>query len=99
VQTCNLSFENYYPKVVGPDSFGRYTVLKWSEEELEEFRKDPNYFVSVMGNVYKNDKDYAFKKMQRRTKQNRDKYKYTGQKIEAELLVEIDRLIAEKEKN
>lgn len=97
VQTCNLSFENYYPKVVGPDSFGRYTTIKWSEEELEEFRKDPNYFVSVMGNVYKNDKDYAFKKMQRRTKQNRDKYKYTGQKIEAELLVEIDRLIAEKE--
>ena len=46
-----------------------------------------------MGNVYKNDKDYAFKRMQRRTKKLRDKYKYTGQKIEAELLTEIENLI------
>jgi hypothetical protein len=49
-----------------------------------------------MGNVYKNDKEYAFKRMQRRIKQMRDIYKYTGQKIESELLTEIDRLIKEK---
>lgn len=96
VQTCNFSFENFYECQVGPDDFGRYTTRKWTEQELEEFRQDPNYFVSVMGNVYKNDKDYAFKKMQRRIKKNRDKYKYTGQRIDSELLVEIDRLIAEK---
>ena len=47
-------------------------------------------------NVYKNDKEYAFKRMQRRIKQMRDIYKYTGQKIESELLTEIDRLIKEK---
>lgn len=96
VQTCNLSFENIYEHKIGPDSFGRYTTVKWTEQELEEFRKDPNYFVTVMGNVYRNDKDYAFKKMQRRIKKNRDSYKYTGQRIDSQLLVEIDRLINEK---
>ena len=96
IQTCNLSFENLIYNKVGPDSLGRYTIMPWSEKQLEEFRKDPNYFVSLSGNVYKNDKDYCFKKMQRRQKQNRDKYKYTGQRIESELLTEIDRLIKEK---
>lgn len=96
VQTCNLSFENFLQKKIGPDSLGRYTVVAWTEEELNEFRKDPNYFVTVMGNVYKNDKDYCFKKMQRRTKKNRDFYKYTGQRIESQLIFEIDNLITSK---
>lgn len=99
VQTCNFSFENFMtPPPVGPDSLGRYTPGEWTEEQLEEFRKDPNYFVSINGNVYKNDKDYAFKKMQRRVKKLRDKYKYTGQKVESELLPYIDKLIEEKSK-
>lgn len=93
VQTCNLSFENFMINRSEPDSLGRRIVIPWTEEQLEEFRKDPNYFVTVMGNVYKNDKDYAFKRMQRRTKKLRDKYKYTGQKIEAQLLTEIENLI------
>ena len=67
--------------------------VPWSKEELEEFRKDPNYFVSVMGNVYKNDRDYAFRRVQKKLKALRDAYKYTGQKIDAELLTEIDNLI------
>lgn len=96
VRTCNLSFENLYEKRVGPDSFGRYTTMKWSEAELEEFKKDPNYFVTVMGNVYKNDKDYTFRIVQAKLKANRDKFKYTGQKLDSEMLVEIDRLIAGK---
>ena len=93
VRTCNFSFENLVENKIGPDSFGRYTVAKWSEEELEQFRKDPNYFVTVMGNVYKNDKDYTFRIVQAKLKANRDKYKYTGQRIESELIVEIDNLI------
>ena len=96
VRTCNLSFENLYEKKVGPDSFGRYTTMKWSDQELEEFKKDPNYFVTVMGNVYKNDKDYTFRIVQAKLKANRDKYKYTGQKLDSEMLVEIDRLIEQK---
>lgn len=99
IQTCNLSFENIVPKPkMGPDSLGRYIERQWTESELDAFRKDPNYFVSVNGNVYKNDKDYGFKIVQRNILRGRDKYKYTGQKIDSELLVEIDRLIDEKRK-
>ena len=94
VQTCNLSFENILYNKVGPDSLGRYTVMPWTEEQLDEFRKDPNYFVTIMGNVYKNDKDYCFKKMQRRTKKNRDFYKYTGQRLESELITQIENILA-----
>lgn len=96
VQTCNLSFENFMENKVGPDSLGRYTKMPWLPEELEAFKKDPKYFVTVMGNVYKNDKDYAFKRLQRNRKKKRDFYKYTGQRIDSELLVEINRLIKEK---
>ena len=96
IMTCNLSFENLHEKKIGPDSFGRYTTVKWSEQELEEFRKDPNYFVTVMGNVYKNDRDYAFRIVQTKLKAGRAKYKYTGQRIDSELLVEIDKLIEKK---
>ena len=95
--TCNMSFENVHLNKIGPDSLGRYVVAPWSPKQLEEFKKDPNYFVTVNGNVYKNDKDYAFKRLQKRVKDNRAIYKYTGQKIDSELLVEIDRLIKEKE--
>ena len=98
VQTCNFSFENFITPLTEPDSLGRVIPRAWTEQELEEFRKDPNYFVSVNGNVYKNDKDYAFKKMQARMMRNRDTYKYTGQRIDSELLTEIDRLIKLKEK-
>ena len=98
VQTCNLSFENFVQKTEPNTIEGLPDVkVPWSEEELENFRKDPNYFVSLAGNVYKNDKDYAFRKMQRRVKKGRDKYKYTGQKIESELLVAIDKLIKKKQ--
>ena len=99
IQTCNLSMENFMEKKIGPDSLGRYTVIPWSEEELEKYRKDPNYFVTVMGHVYKNDKDYCFKIVQRDIKKKRDKYKYTGQRIESELLTAIDERIAQLEKN
>ena len=93
VITCNFSFENFYQNMVGPDSLGRYTIVPWTEQQLEEFRKDKNYFVSINGNVYKNDKDYAFRRIQANLKVLRDKYKYTGQRIESELLVEIDNIL------
>ncbi len=98
VQTCNFSFENQVVNMVGPDSLGRYVKVPWSKEQLEEFKKDPNYFVSIMGNVYKNDTDYTFKKMQRRFKKNRDAYKYLGWKIDAELVTGLEKLIEQKEK-
>lgn len=97
IQTCNLSFENIMRPPCEPDSLGREIPRKWTKEELDKFRKDPQYFVTLNGNVYKNDKDYAFKITQRNIKKSRDKYKYTGQRIDSELLTEIDRLIKEKE--
>ena len=99
VRTCNFSFENIVENKVGPDSFGRYVTIKWTEQELDEFRKDPNYFVSIMGTVYKNDQDYAFRRVQKHLKQLRDKYKYTGQRIDSEVLVFIDAIMNNKPSN
>ena len=70
-------------------------LYSMSDEELENFKKDKNYFVTVMGHVYKNDKDYCFKKVQCTIAQKRDNYKYTGQRIESELITEIDKRLAE----
>ncbi len=97
VRTCNISMENIMKNYVGPDSFGRYTEIPWSEEELDKFRKDPNYFVSLQGTVYKNDKEYMFAKMQREQKELRDQYKYLGWKLNAELMSEVERLIKIRE--
>ena len=93
VRTCNFSFENIIYAKDGPDSFGRYILRKWTEEELNQFRQDPNYFVTVNNNVYKNDKDYTFRIVQAKLKANRDKFKYTGQRIDSEVLVLIDECI------
>ena len=49
VRTCNLSFENVHKNMVGPDSLGRYIEVPWTKQEIEEFKKDPKYFVSVNG--------------------------------------------------
>lgn len=97
IRTCNLSMENFVQNYSEPDSLGRRVPIPWTNEELDKFRKDKNYFVSVNGNVYKNDKDYAFKRMQADKKAKRDKYKYTGERIENQLMVQIDDLIEGKD--
>lgn len=97
--TCNFSFENFMQKKVPNNVSGLPdVVVPWTEEELEQFKKDPNYFVSIEGNVYKNDKDYAFKRVMMKLKSGRAKYKYTGQRIDSELLTAIDEQIALKSK-
>jgi DNA polymerase elongation subunit (family B) len=97
IRTCNFSFENFIQKTEPSNIPGfRDVKIPWTEEELEKFRQDKNYFVSNQGHVYKNDKDYAFKKLQKRLKQNRDFYKYTGQKVDSELIPEIEKLITKK---
>lgn len=78
--TCNLSFENY----MGGD---------YTEEELEVFRKDKNYFVSVNGHVYKNDKDYAFKVIQATLKSNRNTSKYLAKGLEAEVVSDLEHIL------
>lgn len=97
IRTCNLSVENIVSNTVGPDSFGRYTKIPWTEADLDKFRKDPNYFVSVRGTVYKNDKEYMFPRMQREQMNLRNEYKYLNWAIQSELQPEIDKLIKLKE--
>lgn len=89
VMTCNLSVENF---ILPPDG-------KWSDEELDKFKSDPNYFVSVNGNVYKNDKDYAFREIQQDLKANRNKTKYLAKELDAQVMSVIDRVIKNKKNN
>ncbi len=97
IRTCNFSFENFMHKYSDLDDFDRRVELAWTEDELNKFKEDPQYFVSINNHVYKNDKDYAFKKMQTRLAKLRNYYKYTGQDIESELIDEVDKLIKSKE--
>ena len=91
--TCNISIENMLPEpTIGPDSLGRYTPRRWYESELETFRKDPNYFVSVNGNVYRNDQDYAFKKIQKKLKADRNVNKYLAKKLDAQVMLDIEHI-------
>ena len=78
--TCNLSFENYMG-----DEF--------TEEELDRYRKDKNYFVSVLGHVYKNDKDYAFKVIQSTLKSNRNSFKYLAKGLYADVMSDIENIM------
>ena len=81
--TCNLSFENY----LGDG---------YTEDELEDFRKDPNYFVSTVGHVYKNDKDYAFKVIQSTLKSNRNTFKYLAKGLEADVMSDVEKILNNK---
>lgn len=78
--TCNLSFENF----MGND---------FTETQLEEFRKDPNYFVSVNNNVYKNDKVYTFKDIQMGLMADRKVGKYLAKELEANVMVDVTHLL------
>lgn len=74
--TTNISFENLID-----DDF--------TEEELERYRKDKNYFVSVNGNVYRVEKDYAFRIIQSQLKENRNVSKYLAKPLDAQVMTDI----------
>lgn len=78
--TTNISIENFLGN-------------KFTEEELEEYRKDANYFVSVNGNVYKNDKDYSFKIIQSTLKKERGKAKYLAWNLNSQVLGDTDHVL------
>ena len=77
--TCNLSIENFMGH-------------NFSEEQLEKCRKDPNYFVSVNNNVYKNDKDYAFRVIQQDLKAERAKSKYLAKQLDATVMLDVEHI-------
>lgn len=81
--TCNLSYENYLGKL----------GIEFDEGEIEVFKKDKNYFVSVNGCVYKNDKDYSFKRIQATLKSNRNTGKYLAKQLNALVMSDIDHII------
>lgn len=72
---------------------GRCIGTFLNDEVLESYRKDPNYFVSVNGCVYKNDKDYAFRTIQRTLKANRDTAKYLSKGLDASVMSDIEHII------
>lgn len=82
IRTCNLSFENF----VGP-------AAAFTEEQLSDYKKDPNYFVSVNNNVYKNDKEYTFKIIQNKLKDDRNRDKYLKQKIERSIVADVEHIL------
>ena len=84
IVSCNLSIENY----MGSVADGTFT-----ESELEPYRKDPNYFVSVNGCVYKNDKDYSFKIIQAGLKKLRGVTKYLSKELDATVMSDIDHIL------
>lgn len=81
---CNLSIENY----LGCVEDGDFTM-----EDIERFKKDPNYFVSINNCVYKNDKDYAFKKIQFGLKKLRGKTKYLSKQLDATVMLDIEHIL------
>ena len=87
--TCNLSFENFLGGV-GDGTF--------KENDLLQYKDDPNYFVSVNGNVYKNDKDYAFRTIQAKLKSDRGKSKYLAKDLDATVMLDIEHALKHKHK-
>ena len=76
--TCNLSVENYIGKFAENDP------------DLEHYRKDKTYFVSVNNCVYRNDKDYAFRVIQSTLKSNRNVAKYLCKQLDAIVMKDLE---------
>ena len=71
-------------------SVGRVLSVHLDNEKLERYRQHPEkYFVTVNGCVYKNDKDYVFKRIQTELQTIRDRDKYLGKSINASVLSDI----------
>lgn len=83
--TCNLSVEN----IIYPPA----PRVQWTDAELEKFRADKNYFVSLNGHVYKNDKDYSFKNIEAEFKQKRGIPKYRKMLLKTDLLNRINSIL------
>ena len=91
--TCNLSFDNFmHPQYY----YKNPNKMVWDEVDLDRFRKDPKYFVSVNNNVYKNDKIYTFARVQKNLKAERNITKYMSKSLNAQLLSLLDKEIEKR---
>lgn len=88
--SCN-DFASLYPSTIITTniSFENLIDNDFTEEELERYRKDKHYFVSVNGNVYRTDKDYAFRIIQSQLKANRNVSKYLAKSLNAQVMSDI----------
>lgn len=95
---CCCDFASLYPSTgrvtnISPENFiGGINTGEFTEDDLDQYRKDPNYFVSVNGNVYKNDRDYALKCIWTTLAKLRNQTKYLAKRINATVLSDIDHI-------
>lgn len=73
-------------------SLGQFVDKFINEEGLKPYRDNKNYFVTVNGCVYKNDKDYSFRRIQAQLKSNRDRDKYLAKQLDAKVMYDIEHL-------
>lgn len=90
--------------VIGPNVFtNKGTVAKpelgdfvdkfIDENALIPYKDNPKYFISVNGCVYKNDKDYSFRRIQAQLKSNRDRDKYLAKQLKATVSYDTKHII------
>lgn len=77
---------------IAKPELGEFVKNCFLEDKLDEYRRDKNYFVTVNGTVYKNDKDYAFKEIQSTLKANRNSGKYLAKQLDALVMTDIDHI-------
>jgi DNA polymerase elongation subunit (family B) len=77
---------------IAKPELGEFYKKCFLEDELDKYRANKNYFVSVNGTVYKNDKDYAFKIIQSTLKSNRNVGKYLAKQLEALVMTDAEHI-------
>lgn len=89
--------------VIGPNVFkndgtaekprlGDFVDKFIDEKGLKPYRDNKNYFISVNGCVYRNNKDYSFRRIQAQLKSNRDRDKYLAKQLDAKVMYDIEHL-------
>lgn len=87
---CGAVYEN--EGTAAKPKIGKLVKYCLDEKRLKKYREDKNYFVSVNGNVYRNDKDYAFKRIQTKLKSTRNISKYLSKKMDATVVLDIEHI-------
>lgn len=93
----NLSIENYQGHLGDTKVLPSGKEVLITPELIERYKKAPGYFVSVNNNIYKTDKDYAFKNIQMGLKVLRSKSKYLGKKLDAIVASDLEHILNKRQ--
>lgn len=63
------------------------------ERALDKYRNDKNYFISINGDVYRNDQKYTFPAIQQQLKADRNVSKYLGKELYAIVMSDVEHVI------